>query len=220
MLRLEKIYPNALQEGIATMDIQKRWNINSYLYDIWTAPMEMMGGQSWRSILFSNLPEGRILEIGIGTGVNIEHYPLNNREYVGIDMSPNMLKRARNRVSRLNVSVDLKIMDVEHMDFLDHTFDAIISTCVFCSVPNPIQGLMEARRVLKKDGIALFLEHMRPEGMALGKVFDAINPLTVKLIGVNINRRTVENIKIAGFEIVKEQMLFRDIFRFIKARPT
>lgn len=201
------------------MDTQKRWNMNSYFYDIWTVPMEMMGGRSWRSMLFSELPEGRILEIGIGTGSNIEHYPSDNRTYIGIDISQNMLKRARDRAVRLDMNVDLVIMDAEHMDFPDHTFDAIVSTCVFCSVPDPIQGLKEAHRVLKRDGIALFLEHMRPKGSSLGKVFDIVNPLTVKLIGVNINRRTVENIKIAGFEIIEERMLFTDVFRFIKAKP-
>jgi ubiquinone/menaquinone biosynthesis C-methylase UbiE len=201
------------------MDTQKRWNINSYFYDIWTAPMEMMGGRSWRTMLFSELPEGKILEIGIGTGANIEHYPFGKRTYVGIDISPNMLKRARDHATRLNLDVDLRIMDAEHMDFPDNTFDAVVSSCVFCSIPDSIQGLKEAQRVLKKDGIALFLEHMRPDGKTLGKVFDTINPLTVKLIGVNINRRTVENIKNAGFEIIEERMLFKDIFRFIKAKP-
>jgi ubiquinone/menaquinone biosynthesis C-methylase UbiE len=201
------------------MDTQKRWNINSYFYDIWTAPMEMMGGRSWRTMLFSELPEGRILEIGIGTGANIEHYPRDKRTYVGIDISPNMLKRAQVRAAGLDLNMDLKIMDAEHMDFPSHSFDAVVSTCVFCSVPDPVQGLREAQRVLKKDGIALFFEHMSPEGRKLGKVFDAINPLTVKLIGVNINRRTVENIKSAGFEIIEERMLFKDIFRFIKAKP-
>ena len=53
--------------------------------------------------------------------------------------------------------------------------------------------------------VLLFLEHMRPKGMTLGKVFDTIHPLTVKLIGVNINRRTVENIKNTGFEIIEER---------------
>jgi ubiquinone/menaquinone biosynthesis C-methylase UbiE len=201
------------------MDTQKRWNINSYFYDIWTTPMEMMGGRNWRTMLFSEVPEGRILEIGIGTGANIEHYPRDNHAYVGIDISPNMLKRARDRATRLNMDIDLRLMDAEHMDFPDNTFDATVSTCVYCSIPDTIQALKEAKRVLKKEGVALFLEHMRPEGRTLGKVFDTINPLTVKLIGVNINRRTVENIKNAGFEIIEERMLFKDIFRFIKAKP-
>jgi ubiquinone/menaquinone biosynthesis C-methylase UbiE len=206
-------------EGKDMMDPQKRWNINSYFYDIWTAPMEMMGGRSWRTMLFSELPEGRILEIGIGTGANIEHYPRTNRAYVGIDISPNMLKRTKDRADKLNISIELKIMDAQHMDFPDNTFDAVVSSCVFCSVPDPLQGLKEAQRVLKKHGIALFLEHMRPEGKTLGKVFDTINPLTRKLVGVNINRRTVQTIKNAGFEIIEERMLFKDIFRFIKAKP-
>jgi ubiquinone/menaquinone biosynthesis C-methylase UbiE len=201
------------------MDTQKRWNINSYFYDAWTAPMEMMGGRKWRTLLFSRLPEGRILEIGLGTGSNIEHYPRDNRSYVGIDISPNMLKRAKDRAERLSAPIEFKLMDAQHMEFPDNTFDAVVSTCVFCSVPDPVQGLKEARRVLRKDGIALFLEHMRPEGDTLGKVFDTINPLTVKLIGVNINRRTIENIKAAGFEVIEERMLFRDIFRFIRAKP-
>src|SRR5512137_1078665 len=120
------------------IDTQKRWNINSYFYDIWTAPMEMMGGRSWRTMLFSELPEGKILEIGIGTGANIEHYPRDNRTYVGIDISPNMLKRAQVRAAGLDLNMDLKIMDTEHMDFPSHTFDAVVSTCVFCSVPDPV----------------------------------------------------------------------------------
>ena len=201
------------------MNTQERRNLNTYLYDIFNSPMERMALQSWRTMLFSELPEGKVLEIGIGTGINIDHYPRENRIYVGVDISPNMLARARNRATGLGLDIDLKIMDGEHLDFPDNTFDAIVTTCVFCSVSDPIQGLMEARRVLKKDGIALFLEHMRPEGSRLGKAFDIINPLTVKLIGVNINRKTLQNITIAGFEIIEERMLFRDIFRFIKAKP-
>lgn len=201
------------------MNPKKRWNLNSYFYDIWTAPMEILGGRAWRTLLFSQLPEGKILEIGIGTGVNIEYYPHQNRTYTGIDISPNMLKKASKRASSYNKHVDLRIMDVENMAFSSETFDAVISTCVFCSVPDPVQGLKEIKRVLKKDGIALFLEHMRPEEEMLGKIFDKINPLTVRLMGVNINRRTNNNMRNAGFEIIGQQMLFKDIFRFIKAKP-
>ncbi len=178
-----------------------------------------MGGRSWRRKLFAELPEGNILEIGIGTGMNIEYYPCANRTYTGIDVSPAMLSKAMKRADKLGVQVNLKVMDAEHIDFPSGTFDAIIATCVFCSVPDPIQGLKEARRVLKDNGTALFLEHMRPESKLLGRVFDIANRLSVPMMGVNVNRRTVENIKISGFEIIEEQLLFRDIFRFIKARP-
>jgi len=201
------------------MDVKRRWNRNSYFYDLWAAPMEMMGGRSWRTRLFSSLPTGNILEIGIGTGVNIEYYPRSNRNYVGIDISPNMIKRAQNRAIRNDLPISLKEMDVEHMDFPSGTFDAVVSTCVFCSIRRPVQGLQEARRVLKKDGIGLFLEHMRPEGPVLGKIFDKINPLIAGMMGVSINRKTAKNIRAAGFEILEEEDLFIDIFRYIKAKP-
>lgn len=201
------------------MEAKERWNKNAALYDIWNKPMELMGGRAWRKMLFSELPEGNILEIGVGTGVNIEYYPRVNRTYTGIDISPAMLSRARKRADKLGVQVDLKVMDAEYMDFPSDTFDAVIATCVFCSVPDPVQGLREVRRVLKDNGTALFLEHMRPEGKLLGKVFDMANRLSVPMMGVNVNRRTVENIKDTGFEIIEERLLFRDIFRFIKARP-
>jgi ubiquinone/menaquinone biosynthesis C-methylase UbiE len=201
------------------MDPQKRWDLNSYFYDIWTAPMEFMGGHAWRTMLFSQLPEGKILEVGIGTGANIPFYLPENRSYTGIDLSPNMLKRAALRAAHHKTDVVLQVMDIEHMDFSNETFDAAVSTCVFCSVPDPIRGLRGIRRVMKKEGVALFIEHMRPNKESLGKIFDILNPFTAKFMGGSINRRTTENIKNAGFDIVEEQMLFWDVFRFIKAKP-
>jgi len=181
--------------------------------------MEMMGLAKWRRMIFAELPEGKVLEIGIGTGKNIQFYPEKGRDYIGIDISTAMLERAKARIKERGIKVDIRQMDVEKINFADHTFDCVISTCVFCSVPDPVKGLMEARRVLKPGGIALFLEHMRPENRFLGKFFDILNVITVKLFGFNINRRTVENIKKAGFEVIEEQNLFSDIFRLIKARP-
>lgn len=198
---------------------KKKWNRMAWLYDIWSAPMEMMGAKKWRAALFLELPEGAILEIGAGTGINVEYYLMKNRKFTAIDISPKMLVKANSRAERSNKSADFLEMDAERMNFKSNSFDAIIATCVFCSVTDPVQGLKEARRVLKADGVAMFLEHMRPEGNVLGRIFDLMNHITSGLIGFNINRKTVENIKRAGFEIIDERYLFRDIFRFIKARP-
>ncbi len=165
------------------------------------------------------MPEGRILEIGVGTGINFEYYPDGDREYTGIDISPRMLSKATARARNLGKKVTLLKMDAGHLDFPPESFDAALTTCVLCSVPFAVDAIREMHRVLKKDGTAFFLEHMRPDKGLLGLVFDIINPLTSSLVGVNINRRTVENIREAGFEIVEEQHLLRDIFRFIAARP-
>jgi ubiquinone/menaquinone biosynthesis C-methylase UbiE len=67
-------------------------------------------------------------------------------------------------------------------------FDTIVSTYVFCSVQNPIRRLNELKRVLKRDGVAVFLEHMRSEKKFMGKVMDVSNPLVVENFGPNINR--------------------------------
>ncbi|TAL36809.1 MAG: class I SAM-dependent methyltransferase [Spirochaetes bacterium] len=201
------------------MNAKRKWDRTSYFYDLWAAPMEMMGGREWRPMLFSELPGGRILEIGVGTGVNFEYYPDGARDYTGIDISPKMLAKARARADRLGKKIELLEMDAGDLKFPDNSFDAVFTTCVLCSVPDAIGALREMRRVLKKDGTAIFLEHMRPDKGLLGIVFDMMNPLTSRLIGFNVNRRTVGHIREAGFGIIEERHLLRDIFRYLKARP-
>ncbi len=110
-------------------------------------------------------------------------------------------------------------MDVQHLNFPDESFDAVITTCVFCSVPDPLKGLMEIRRVLKRGGELIMLEHVRSNVKVLGRVMDMLNPLVVGLYGANINRNTVENVKKAGFDVYYEKNLALDIVKLIKARP-
>lgn len=81
------------------------------------------------------------------------------------------------------------------MDFADDTFDMVFTTCVFCSVPDPVKGLLEIRRVCKPNGKIIMIEHVRSEKKALGLVMDIFNPIIVNLYGANINRRTVDNVK-------------------------
>jgi ubiquinone/menaquinone biosynthesis C-methylase UbiE len=93
------------------------------------------------------------------------------------------------------------------------------SLFVFCSVPDPVLGLRELQRVCKTNGRLLLLEHMRPENPIFGLFFDLINPMVVRMMGANINRRTMENIKCAGWRIRVEEHLSLDIVRWIEAQP-
>jgi ubiquinone/menaquinone biosynthesis C-methylase UbiE len=196
--------------------VEKRYDRVAWLYDWLEFPLEKMGSKKWREKLFGGLEEDRILEIGVGTGRNFDYYRKENL-VTGIDISGRMLVRARKKAAVLGRSFTLLKMDVQHLEFPDHSFDGVVSTYVFCSVSDPIKGLQEARRVLKPGGKAYFLEHVRPGGL-LGRVFDLLSPLAVGVTGVNINRDTVGNMRRAGFHVLAEENLFSDIFKLIVAQ--
>ena len=130
-----------------------------------------------------------------------------------------MLERAQKGANKLNLQVNLREMDVQQLDFADRSFDTVFATFVFCSVPDPVMGLRELRRVCKAGGRMLLLEHMRPGNATLGFLFDALNPMVVRMMGANINRRTIDNIRMAGWQIRMEEHLSSDIVRWIEAAP-
>jgi ubiquinone/menaquinone biosynthesis C-methylase UbiE len=160
---------------------------------------------------------GKVLDVGTGTGKNLPYYPAGV-ELVGIDISPKMLAKAKTRAEKLGLDVDLQVMDVENLQFPDSTFDFIVVTFVFCSVSDPIKGLRELARVVRDDGTILLLEHVRSENRVLGKIMDWLNPEARALFGPNINRRTVENIKRAGLEVVSVESKGPKILKKIVAR--
>jgi ubiquinone/menaquinone biosynthesis C-methylase UbiE len=202
--------------GAEISSAERRYDRIAWFYDWMDAPMERFGTSEWRTNLFSRL-EGRcILEVGVGTGKNLKYYPAG-KEVVGIDVSGRMLDRARKKAAGLKSDFTLLKMDVQKMNFPDASFDAVVSTCVFCSVPDPVKGLQEVRRVLKPGGKAFFLEHVRPSGL-LGWIFDFMSPLIAHAIGPSINRDTVGNTRKAGFHIIFKENLFSDIFKLVIAK--
>ena len=171
---------------------KRRYDRVASMYDIAELPMELLAFSSWRKELFKLIKGGKILEVGIGTGKNINYY--GKWEITGVDISRKMLERALIRAKKSGKSVDLIQADAESLPFKDEVFDGAISTYVFCSVENLAKGLREVYRVLKPGGRAYFLEHVRSENEIAGRMMDAINPI-FRAIGPEINRKTVENIK-------------------------
>jgi ubiquinone/menaquinone biosynthesis C-methylase UbiE len=174
--------------------------------------------QSWRRRVWSLVNGPRVLEVGVGTGKNIPYYP-PGLQVVGIDISQRMLERARRRAERLGVPVALLQMDGQALDFPDDTFDSGVATFVFCSVPDPILGLREMRRVVRPGGRIVLLEHVRPENPLLGRLMDLLDPLVARLMGPHINRRTVDNVRRAGLTLERvEDLGAGGIFKLIVAR--
>ncbi|ORX23235.1 SAM-dependent methyltransferase [Thermoanaerobacterium sp. PSU-2] len=196
--------------------IKRRYERIAKYYDLMESLMESTGGKRWRKMLWSEVSGNTILEAGIGTGSNILYYPEGKNIY-GIDFSPKMVEIAKDKAKKYGKDVDIRVMDIENLEFNDNTFDAIVTSCVFCSVPDPIKGLKELKRVLKYDGKLFMLEHVRSKKLILGTLMDILNPLTVNTWGANINRDTVKNLKISGFKILKEENLALDIMKLIIA---
>jgi ubiquinone/menaquinone biosynthesis C-methylase UbiE len=195
--------------------IINRYNRISRFYD----RMDKMVKETWRINLLEQV-SGDVLEVGVGTGVNLAYYP-SGISLTGIDFSPRMLDLARKKVDNNYYPYEVQLLeaDIQELPFQDQSFDYIVSTCVFCSVPNPIQGLKELKRVCKPAGKIVMLEHMRSENQLLGLGMDLFNPITVNLWGANINRRTMENIKKAGLKVEKSELLMGTVMRKLTLTP-
>ncbi len=197
---------------------RKRYNRLAFFYDFLEAPMERLRFGMWRCRLREKIAGPRVLEVGVGTGKNLTYYP-PDVSITGIDLSPRMLVKAKKKAAILNLDMNLDEMDVQELTFPDHSFDIVFATFVFCSVPSPVNGLEELRRVCKPDGKLLLLEHMRPGNFFLRVIFDMLNPLVVRMMGANINRHTMRNIRKAGWRVQVEEHLSLDIVRWIEAVP-
>lgn len=183
-----------------TARTQKRYDRQAAIYDLTELPMELLGFGRMRRRFWGEVRGNLVLEIGVGTGKNFSHHPRGAR-VVGIDVSPKMLARAARRGRRLGRHIDLVLADAQRLPFRDGVFEAAAATFVFCSVPDPVAGLEEVRRVVRDDGEVRLLEHVRARNRLAGWIMDRLNPIAVRLTGANINRDTVSNVARAGIGI-------------------
>ena len=158
---------------------------------------------------------GRLLEVGAGTGGNFPFYPARARAAC-VEPSREMLVRARCKPERPEGSLLVRGL-AERLPFGAGTFDAGVATLVFCSVESPPLGLSELRRVVRKGGRVVLLEHVRPKGL-LGYAFDALSLLTVALMDDHFNRRTSDEARRAGLEVSRVENHLLGVVQLIVCR--
>ncbi len=202
----------------ATALVRARYDRQASSYDRWQGILEGVQ-RPWRKRLWGMVKGPRVLEAGVGTGLNMPFWPAHV-EATAIDLAPRMLERARKRAADLALVADLRVADVQALEFPDSCFDTAVATCVFCSVPDPVLGLRELGRVVRPDGQILLLEHIRPENPVFGALTDLLTPLSVRLTGANLNRRTLDNIRAAGLKIESvEDLAMAGMYKLIIAQP-
>ena len=183
-------------------------------YDAAMRPLERWFLRRWRAQLLDQLPrQGLLLEVGAGTGLNFEFYP-RDASAVAIEPSIEMLKLAQ-RKSHARLTLIQAV--AEHLPFADASFDAAFSSLVFCTVESPQAAFLELRRVVKRGGVVVLLDHVRPSGL-LGPIFDLLNLIILPLWGDHVNRQTATTARESGLEVLRIQKHALGIFNLIICR--
>jgi ubiquinone/menaquinone biosynthesis C-methylase UbiE len=166
------------------------------IYDLMGGPIEKKPRivENRRKLLAA--AEGRVLEVGAGTGFNLPHYPAGVDELTLTDGMDGMLRRARKRAERVGRKVETTTAPVESLPFEDASFDTVVASLLLCSVEDQDRALEEIRRVLKPGGRYLFLEHVRSDDQKIAGRQDRLDGLWSALVmGCHPNRDTLPRIE-------------------------
>jgi ubiquinone/menaquinone biosynthesis C-methylase UbiE len=175
-----------------------RWTILAPAYDRMSRKSEEAGLGTIRQSLLADA-EGRVLEIGGGTGANLRYYD-GLASLVVTEPEPAMLRRLQDKAREQATAAEVVQAPAEDLPFEDASFDTVVSTLVLCGVDQE-RSLGEVRRVLRPGGRLLFLEHVRSEDPALARFQDRMNRLNRFLVGCECNRETLTAIEAGGFTI-------------------
>jgi ubiquinone/menaquinone biosynthesis C-methylase UbiE len=165
----------------------------------------VMGGeefQTQRSLVLARA-YGTVLEIGFGTGLNLPHYPAGLSSLHAIDPAHMLPRKIAERSAAVPFPLQIQRTSAETLPYNDRSFNFVVSTWTLCTIPDPVKALREVYRVLKPDGVFLFLEHGRSEDTKVAAWQDRLNPVqNIIGCGCNLNRKIDKIIAQAGLKIM------------------
>jgi len=193
---------------------REKWDKIAPSFDLMAGDGAELRWKPFKERLFSHM-DGRILFLALGTGLDIPTFP-PGKNIAAIDISPKMLERARERIEAYEGTINAQVMDVHEMPFGPESFDQVYTSCTFCSVPDPVNGLRALHRVLKPGGKLFMFEHTGSRYYPFRTMLNLMTLLTQR-VGPAMNRKTVDNVRAAGFKITEVDNIFLDVVKTIKA---
>jgi len=160
---------------------------------------------------------GRVLEVAIGTGLNLPHYP-ESVELTGLEFSPAMLERARRRAAGLGRPIELHEGDAQALPFADRSFDTVVCTFSLCSIPDDRQALAEMARVLRPGGLLLLADHVAAASWFGRAVQGMAELVTIPLAGEYLRRRPIRQVQALGLPVEAHDRFKLGIIERLAAR--
>jgi ubiquinone/menaquinone biosynthesis C-methylase UbiE len=160
---------------------------------------------------------GEVLEIAVGTGRNLTHYP-DDVTLTAIEFSPSMLELARQRAAELGREVDLREGDAEDLDFADASFDTVVCTYGLCTIPDDREAVSEMVRVMRPGGRLLLAEHVRSPLRLVRGGQRLLDPLMVRFEGDHLLREPLDHVRAEGLEVEELERSKLGIVELLAAR--
>jgi len=161
---------------------------------------------------------GRVLDVACGAGANFECFRKASH-VTGIDLSQGMLDIARRKAEQMGLSIDLRVMDAQQLEFPDGSFDVVVSALSTCTFPDPVAALREMGRVVKPEGRILLLEHGRSSWGLIGHHQDRTAHHHFETAGCRWNQEPLDLVRAAGLTVSNHRRSFFGIFHSIEAHP-
>ena len=201
-----------------TEEIKRKYDARARQYALTERVQEPLGVTRLRRRLLRRA-SGEVLEVAVGTGANLPHYPTGCR-VTAVDASPAMLGMAEERARKLGLDVAFRLADAEALAFPDASFDTVVSTLSLCTFPNPVAALEEMERVRRPDGRVLLLEHGRSDVGWLARLQDRREEAHAEQLGCHWNREPLELLRQANLRPISARRTFLGIFHEVEAGPS